>query len=81
MIDFEFDVILAFITTQLKWHEEGTMQLEPTTENGLKKTSIIRLNKLTTIDKDLIIGKLGNITQSEIKEVNQKLIELLKLKK
>ena len=79
-MDSEFDVILAFITTQLKWHEEDNIQLKPTTENGLKKISIIRLNKLTTIDKDLIIGKLGNITHSEIKEVNQKLIELLKLK-
>ena len=35
LMDFEFDVILAFITTQLKWYEEDNIQLKPTTD--LKK--------------------------------------------
>ncbi len=37
------DLTLSFITTQLKWEESIDIKLEPSFENGLKKTSLIRL--------------------------------------
>jgi mRNA interferase MazF len=55
------------------------MEVQPSRHNGLKWPSIIRLNKLTTLDKDLVLGKLGSLTEIEIGEINNKLIKLLKL--
>jgi mRNA interferase MazF len=79
LIDSDEDITVSFITTQLKWLEKFDIKLEPTNKNGLKKTSLIRLNKITTVDKELVIGKMGQLTNSEIKEVNRGLIDLFNL--
>lgn len=73
------DVTVTFITTQLKWKDENDIKLEPNSENNLKKTSLIRLSKITTIDNDLVLGLLGKLTKIEIDELNNKLKILLKL--
>ncbi len=74
------DIIVAFITTRSLSNEEFDIKLEPNGLNGLKKTSFIKLNKLATLDLDLIIGKLGNLNEPELKSVDHKLLELLKLR-
>jgi mRNA interferase MazF len=80
LIDSDDDITVSFITTQLKWQEKFDVKLEPSKENALKKTSLIRLSKITTIDKELVIGKLGQLADSELEEVNRGLIDLLGLK-
>lgn len=80
LIDSDEDITVSFITTQLKWQEKFDVRLEPSIENGLKKASLIRLSKITTIDKELVIGKLGQLTDSEVEEVNHGLIGHLDLK-
>ncbi len=77
----ELDVIVAFITTQLKWQSQFDMKLESDNLNGLKKTSLLRLSKITTLDKDLILGKLGELNQDSLHQINNNLINLLQLKK
>ena len=79
LAETDADITVSFITTQVKWEEEFDVRLEPTNENGLKKTSLIRLSKLSTIDKDLVIGRLGRLTDQEIVMVNKHLIRLLRL--
>ncbi len=79
LIETDLDVTVSFITTQVKWEEDFDVRLEPNIENGLKKNSLVRLSKITTIDKDLVIGRLGQLTHLEINTINKKLIELLKL--
>jgi mRNA interferase MazF len=59
LIETAGDVTIAFITTQIKWNSENDILLQPSDLNGLKKVSLIRLNKLATIDKGLVIGRLG----------------------
>jgi len=80
LIDSNEDVTVSFITSQIKWEEKFDIRLEPSNENGLKKTSLVRLRKITTIDKELIIGKLGQLSDFEIHEINRALIALLDLK-
>lgn len=75
------DITVAFITSQIKWQEEHDLKIEPSAENGLKKTSLVRLNKLATIDSELVIGKLGNLTTAEMQQLNKNLIRLLQLDK
>lgn len=79
LIAGETDITLSFITTQLKWEEPLDVVIEPSLENGIKRTSIIRLSKLATLDKDLVLGKLGNLSQSEMATVNKNLIKIFKL--
>jgi mRNA interferase MazF len=76
----EMDIIVAFISSRLNLNEEFNIPLEPTEFNGLKKSSYIRLNKLATLDTNLIIGKLGDLEKTELENVDYKLIELLKLR-
>jgi mRNA interferase MazF len=67
------DVTVSFITTQVQWREATDIVLQPSLSNGIKKISLIRLSKIATIDKQLIAGKIGNISQVQINDLNQKL--------
>lgn len=65
IIESETDIIVSFLTTKLKWKKDFDLIVEPTKENGLKRTSIIRLDKITTIDKSVVLGLLGSITGNQ----------------
>ncbi len=73
------DVTVSFITTQLQWQESTDIILQPNITNGIKKTSLVRLSKLATIDKSLVRGKLGSISQIQIVELNQKLLTIFQI--
>jgi mRNA interferase MazF len=79
LIESDEDVTVAFITTQLKWSTEFDLLLHPSDLNGLKKISVIRLNKLATIDKELVIGRLGVLDEPSIQLLNRNLIQIFRL--
>lgn len=79
LADGEADITVSFITTQLKWREDFDLKIVPTETNGLKRTSLIRLSKLATIDKDLVIGKLGKLSHDELLAVDKNLVKIFKL--
>ena len=70
------DVTVSFISTQLHWQEATDLLLQPSATNGLKKPSLIRIGKIATVDKVLIIGRLGSINAKQIEELDKKLIQL-----
>lgn len=78
------DVILAFITTQ-----RGQLPL-PTdlpvadthpdfAQTGLKKSSVIKLDKLMTIDASILLGELGELPPTLLKQADDKLRYALEL--
>ncbi len=69
------DVTVAFITTNLKEVGSSDFRLNVNQNNGLKKESLLKLNKIATINLDLVMGKIGNLTEIELTEVDMKLIE------
>lgn len=79
LIETEFDVTVAFITSQFKWKEMFDIVLEPSVKNGLKQSSLIRVTKLATIDKQLILGLLGELSASDGFNLNEQLKAVLKL--
>jgi mRNA interferase MazF len=79
LLEAEFDVTVSFITTQTGWNDNNSVAINPIPTNGLKKESLIRLNKLATIDKELIMGKIGVLNDAEKNIVNQKLKEIFHL--
>ena len=79
LIDAEHDVTVSFITTQTGWNDPASVAIKPSQSNGLKKESLFRLNKLATIDKELIIGTIGELHPDEMTSINQKLKEVFQL--
>jgi mRNA interferase MazF len=81
LVDSDDDVVVTFLTTQLFWLSEFDFMIEPSDLNGLKKTSLVRLNKLATIDKDLIIGKLGSLDSHYEDLMDRNLMRIFQISK
>ncbi|MDP2115401.1 MAG: type II toxin-antitoxin system PemK/MazF family toxin [Bacteroidota bacterium] len=79
LIETDDDVTVAFITTQLKWESQFDVLLQPSDFNGLKKVSLIRLNKLATIDKELVVGRLGSLEEPSMGLLDRNLIRIFRL--
>jgi|SRR6187402_1098285 len=75
----EYDVTTCFITTKLYWQDPADLLIEPTFANGLKKPSLIRTGKISTLSNSLIEGILGRLTAFEIDDLNKKLKIALQL--
>ncbi|MFQ5627851.1 MAG: type II toxin-antitoxin system PemK/MazF family toxin [bacterium] len=41
--------------------------------SGLKVSSVLKLDKIATIQKKIVLGELGNLTKSLMEKVNDKL--------
>jgi|APTNR8051073442_1049403.scaffolds.fasta_scaffold205215_1 mRNA interferase MazF len=67
-----FDITVAFITSKVIKQEVNDLEIIPSKTNGLKIDSIIKLNKIATIETSLALGELGTITNTEISEINKK---------
>lgn len=80
LADTPVDLTLCFITTQTQWQESFDLILAPSSQNGLRKPSLLRTNKIATLDRSLAKGLLGNLSQSELNLLNSKLMELFQLK-
>lgn len=79
LVESNNDLTVCFITTQLGWQEITDVVLQISAANGLKKPSLIRTSKIATLDKFLVKGLLGKLSQNELSELNIKLKKLLQL--
>jgi mRNA interferase MazF len=52
------DLTVCFVTTQVQWQEPTDVLLFPNMINGLKKQSLIRTSKISTLDRKLAKGLL-----------------------
>jgi len=68
-----FDVVVCFITSQIDYFAEYDIMIRESEPNGLKKKSIIRLNKIATINKDLVLGLLGELEESYLRQIDYNL--------
>ncbi|SNS71481.1 transcriptional modulator of MazE/toxin, MazF [Ekhidna lutea] len=73
-------VCVCFITTNLNKTSTSDILINPSKDNRLKKTSLIKLDKITTIDRSLIIGRLGSLAPHELSKVNEGLTARFQLK-
>jgi len=79
LIDSPEDLTVCFITTQTQWQEYNDLLIKPTSANGLRKDSLIRINKIATLDKSLAKGLLGKLESLEIASLNNSLKLALQL--
>lgn len=73
------DVIVAFISTQLHRKEQMDIELESSSDNRLKRESIIRVAKLVTIEKKLVLGLLGKLDEEKMGELDDGLKKIFQL--
>lgn len=78
------DLILAFISSVVPESPGSTeVVLTPKMKDfaltGLKVPSVIRLDKLATIERRLVARKLGSVTQTYLKQVDSALIRALEI--
>jgi|SRR5690606_18378796 len=79
LISRESDVVVAFVTSNILYGEHWDIVLEPTLQNGLKQISTIKISKIATLEKTLVLGKIGQISSSDILKVNESLIMLFQI--
>ena len=78
LFEGERDVVVAFISSRVPQRPAQTDivvdEAHPEFElTGLKTSSVIRIDKVATISKDLILGEIGEIGNELKKEINSKL--------
>ena len=73
------DVTICFVTSEFKWKTECDILVFPSQNNGFKVPSLIRIGKIATIDSDLILGELGELSNVEIEELDKGLKILFQL--
>ena len=73
------DVTICFITSELKWKTEFDVSIFPSASNGIKVPSLIRTSKIATIDSNLVLGIMGELSNNEIDELNKGIIKMLQL--
>ena len=78
----EKDVVMAFISSKIPY-ELSEVDILITKDHasfrkaGLKVDSVIKLDKIATVLKDLIVGELGEVDEKLKQEVNQKLKRIM----
>ena len=59
--DRRADLVLALITSNLHGGRfADSLPIQPSASNGLKVASLVRFDKLATLEKHVIVGKLGD---------------------
>jgi len=76
--------VIAFITSQIeKADEDSDIKILSTDKDfdrtGLRVDSAVRLHRLVTIPKKIILRNLGELPESFVDEVNEKLRELFQI--
>jgi len=56
------DMIVCFISSQITAENAHSVRIEPKVGNGLKVTSIVRFDKIATLDRRIALGVLGRVS-------------------
>lgn len=84
LLEGERDVVVAFISSKIPGKIEPSDIVVDNAHSeykltGLKVPSIIKLDKVATISKELILGEIGEAGVTLRKEINKKLYETYRL--
>lgn len=65
------DIIVCFISSKSEKVRKGEFLVKPDSANCLKKKSKIICSKIATLDKKIILGKIGELSDTDLKKVNE----------
>jgi mRNA interferase MazF len=76
----EKDVVAAFISSRTEKPKSTDITIDEKhpefKQTGLKLASVIKLDKIATISKSLILGEIGEVGAKLKKEINRKIAEV-----
>jgi mRNA interferase MazF len=75
------DVMLAFISSKIPEKNPYGIIVKPSNKNGLKIPSIIRLDKIATLDKRIILGSIGKMPSTWLQKNIEVFMSMFNLKK
>ena len=61
------DIVLAFITSSTAASSADALAIQPTAKNGLKTPSLVRFDKIVTLEMRVLVGKVGDVEPSFLK--------------
>jgi mRNA interferase MazF len=73
------DIVVVFITSQIKTKEKHLISIQPDEQNSLKIQSQIVCGKIATLDKKIVLGELGHLSEFAVNSVNTELRKVLGL--
>ena len=78
LFDLEADAVVCRITSVLR---TGVLDviLSGWTEEGLLKPSVARLDRIVTMEKTLLVKKLGKLSSADLESVRMRWNSLMKL--
>jgi mRNA interferase MazF len=76
----ETDVLCAFITSNTGNTKQFDLILTPEASNGLKVQSMLRLSKIACLAREIVIGKLGKVSDTQARKIDDLLLKMLKIK-
>jgi mRNA interferase MazF len=84
LFEGERDVVVAFISSRIPGELKPTDILIEETHpdfkiTGLKTSSVIKLDKIATLSKSMVMGEIGEISHQIKKEINEKIIKAYSL--
>lgn len=74
------DVIVLFITSNTKLKIKDSVPILPSSQNGIKVSSGIVCSKIATLDRNVILGKIGLVESVAQNKVDVSLKKVLGLK-
>ena len=77
----KYNVIVAFISSTSKGNKATGVEIKSNhayfEETGLKKSSVVKCNKIATLNKKIILGELGYLPKQIQKKVDTKLKKII----
>ena len=78
------DVVVTFISSKVPVDPAESDMVVPQNHpefpmTGLKVDSVVKLDKIATLSKNLIIGEIGEAGKAIREEINEKLCKILKI--
>jgi mRNA interferase MazF len=67
------DIIAAFISSKTGEAKPFEVSIEPDSGNGLKVKSKVICSKIATLDRKIILGEIGKLSQKHLSEVDMNL--------
>jgi mRNA interferase MazF len=81
-LENDFDsVILCLFTTFESENISTRVKINPTSENGLEKTSYVMTEKIITVEKTMLGKHIGNLASNEMHLIAGKLAKILEIHK
>lgn len=73
------DLMVSFVTSNPKHASPFCVKVKPSKKNGIKVPSVIICDKIATLDKKIIVGKIGECEVEIILQINKVLTEVFSL--